>query len=715
MNRILIWSLSLSILAFGHTQDHPPKTTEILWDVWGVPHIYAENEEDLFYAWGWAQMKSHGNMLLESFGIARGRAAELWGEAYLESDRYIWSMSPPALLDELHEEIAAMPVEKAFIAGMNAYAEAHPESLNERLMAVLPFTTDDLLTGQGLYLSPQEIESFRERYLSGDGEVRLPPSFHRASNAWAIGPDRSESGNPILLSNTHLPWPALGDEAEAASGLEAILWFEAHLVTPELNFYGVGPVGAPAMVYGFNEYLGWTVTIPSLFDFVDFYELTLQEGDYLFDGEVRELEVETYTLKVLQEDGSYREEEVIHKRSLHGPIIAEREGHAVAVRVHEPATEELLSPQLWNMVRATNLDSFLEALEPQEMSALNLLYADREGNIMFTTAGFFPDRPEGPYDWGGLVPGDTSETLWQGRLPFEEMPTVINPTSGYLQNANEPPHTVTLPMQFTAADFPDDWPSPELWPRGQRSLQLITSQESFSKEEVMALKFDTHSLLADQVLDEVIELGLQHGSPDAQAAARVLEAWDRRFDADSIGALLFAFWAMHYEPNILAGAVFPEDAYRVPFDIERPLETPSGLADPAKATQALEYATTAVMASFGSLEVPWGAFFIFRVGDEQTPAFGGPPEGFGLFTANYSAPTPEGPLATVAGDTWVAVIEFGDTVQAQAVFSYGNTTDTGSPFFANQLALYAAKAYRPILFTRDEIEANLELHEELSR
>ncbi len=192
---------------------------------------------------------------------------------------------------------------------------------------------------------------------------------------------------------------------------------------------------------------------------------------------------------------------------------------------------------------------------------------------------------------------------------------------------------------------------------------------------------------------------------------QVLEAWDRSFEADSVGAVVFAFWAMNYEADILGGKRFPEEAFALAPDPTRPFETPMGLADPGKAVEALEFAARAVKQSFGSLQMPWGTFYNFRVGELSLPAFGAPPEAFGLFTPNFAAPTPEGPLATVAGDSWVAVIEFGDTITARAVLAYGNSTQAASPHMTDQLPLYANKQYRPVWLSREEVEANLEMRE----
>lgn len=682
-------------------------SAEILWDTWGVPHIFAGTEEDLFYAFGWAQMRSHGNLILEIYGRVRGRASELWGEEYLASDQYIWTIGAPLLAEQMSGESSMQDV---FVAGMNAYAAAYPDDLDDRLEAVLPLTGQDvvaqtLYTIYSFYAPADEIEGFRQQYLGSEeasgSASRVPPT----SNGWVIGPSRSASGNSILLANPHIFWPNM-------PGMEHLIPYEVHLVGPNLDFYGAALLGAELPSFGFNDHLGWTFT-STPFDVSDYYELTLVDDGYLFDGEVKAFDTQTHTLKVRQDDDTLREEPLVVRRSIHGPVIAEKGDKAVAVQL--PSLEFGDRVQPLEMARATNLDEFQAALELQQLTPLNFLYADREGNIMYTLAGMFPDRPEGGFDWSGVLPGDTPATLWRGMLPYSRMPRVVNPQTGYLQNANEPPWTTTLPSGLDPADYPADWPGFQMFPRAARSLEMITARDTFSMEDVMADKFSTHSLVADRVLDELIATAEQYGSPEAQEAVGVLANWDRTFDADSPGSVLFAFWAMQLEPNILGAAGFPEETYAVPTDPTRPFDTPMGLADPAAALAGLEIAARAVPEVFGSLYVPWGAFVHLRVGNQDLPGFGQGwgPFGFGSFTPNLALPQPDGALVTVYGDTWVAVVEFSDPVQAMAVMPYGNATQPGSTHVGDQLPLYAAKQYRPVWHSRAEIEANLELREVL--
>ncbi|MEJ2204367.1 MAG: penicillin acylase family protein, partial [Gemmatimonadota bacterium] len=264
--------------ACGRTTE-APTSDEILWDTWGVPHIYGSSEESLFRGAGWAQMESHGNLILRLYGEARGRAAEYWGEDYLESDLFLRTMGVPARGAEwLAGESEQMRKNlEAFADGINAYAEANLELIDDEVEVVLPVTAADVLahgnrvihftfvTGPGVVR--QARNALRAGIATGPIPLEAPLGPRAAgslgSNTWAIGPGRSASGNAMLLANPHLPWDGL------------FLFWEAHMVGPGVDVYGTTLVGVPGIAIGFNDRLGWSHTV-NTYDGADLFAVELE-------------------------------------------------------------------------------------------------------------------------------------------------------------------------------------------------------------------------------------------------------------------------------------------------------------------------------------------------------------------------------------------------------------------------------------------------------
>jgi len=262
---------------------------EILWDTWGVPHIFAQDEEALAYAFGWAQMHSHGDLILRLYAQARGRAAEVFGAEMLESDRYARTVGIPQRAAAWVEaqSIDFQRILDAFAGGMNDYAERHAHAISDDARAVLPISSVDVMghTHRVIHFT----------FVTWASEAPLEFwSDWPGSNGWAIGPQHSASGNALLLGNPHLRWR------------DIYLFYEAHFNTPSFDFYGTALVGFPALGLGFNDRLGWTHTV-NTYDGADLYELRLTDAGYLLDGDLREFETEGQIIAVREEDGSLRQ------------------------------------------------------------------------------------------------------------------------------------------------------------------------------------------------------------------------------------------------------------------------------------------------------------------------------------------------------------------------------------------------------------------------
>lgn len=680
---------------------------EILRDDWGIPHIYAQKDEQLAFGLAWSQMENHGNLILTLYGRSSAKAAELWGPDHLASDRHIWSMGIPQLASKHYAKLstAQRKTINAFASGINKYVEAHTTEFAAELKQVLPISGLDVTRyiAYTLYMPDENyLRGIIQQYLqpTSNSTATIPPPA-LASNGWAIGPKKSSSGKPILLSNTHFPWPN-------NPGYEKYVWHEAHMIGDDIDVYGVGLIGIPALTVGFNDKKAWTVTATNPFDIIDTYELSLTGNGYLYNNKIKEFETDTHKIKIKETDGSFTEETLIVRRSVHGPIIFSANGKALAIKTAIP--NNVAGTDLWNMARAKTKDEFLESMQDQNLPPLNILYADTTGNILYTIAGVLPDRSQLNVDSRGILPGDTSNTLWKGHVPFNKIPKVLNPETGYLQNSNQPPWSVTLPAVLDPNDYPKDWPKQKVTLRAASSIKMLNEKTQFSFNDVVVDKYSTHSELAERVLDDLIQLGQVSDKPLVQQAAMVLSNWDRNYNQDSQGAVLFTFWAMQLAPQIMQGTPFPEHLYAVPYNNDLPLSTPHGLADAQASLRALETAAN-IVNQFGSLYVPWGALFHFKLDNKDIPGFGAPGS-FGVFSANVGIPQ-NGQLNTITGDTWVFIVDFANPEKAQAVMSYSNATQAGSIHTSDQLDIYASKQLRNIYRSRASITVHLESRERI--
>lgn len=670
----------------GDGSDHP---AEILWDAYDVPHVYAAHERGLFAALGWAQARNHGNLLLRLYGEARGRAAEYWGPQHVASDRLVRTTGIPARAREWHsrQSPAFRACLDAFADGINHFAHLHSASLSEDCVRVLPVDAVDVIAHTHRVVNFSfAVDLAAVATLAGSADAPRRPT---GSNTWAIGPSRSASGNALLLANPHMPW---GDRFTC---------FEAHVVAPGISVYGHTLVGFPVLTMGWNENLGWAHAASACGGWT-LYELDSVGDAYRLDGELRSYEVEEQPLRVRRADGSADEFVLTVKRSAHGPVF-ERDGREFSLRVaglDRPGALE----QWWDMARATDLAEFEVALKRMQIPTFTVMYADREGHIMHLFNGQVPVRDGGDFDHSaGVVRGDTAAVIWTETHPYADLPRLVDPPTGWLQNANDPPWTNTLPTILDAADYPAYMAARgpvEL--RAQRSLRVLAGSASLTLDDLVGLKQSTEVELATRVLEPLLEAAVDTGRPAATAAAQMLAAWDGRADAGSRGAVLFAHWA---------AAMDRERMFAVPWHPGDPVETPRGLADPATAAATLERVAETVQSAYGALDVAWGEVFRLRSAQPPIPANGA--DSLGVLQELWFMPTGDGRFQAMGGDCWTAAVEFGDAVRAMVLTVCGNATQPERTSDV-QLELMARKDLRPAWMSREEVLAHLSSRETVS-
>ena len=675
---------AMILLALGGSASAAPGPRgEILWDSYGVPHVYGKDEAGVFFGFGYATAQNHGDVVVRLYGQARGRAAEYWGASEIESDKWV-------LANGIYERARAWYAKEpasfranldAFAAGMNAYAKAHPEALDPSVRQVFPITGVDVMAhGHRLmnyvYVAPQ---------------ARTMGNADAGSNAWAVAPKKSASGNTLLLANPHLPWAP-----------SQLTYFEADLNGPGIKMYGATQVGLPVLRFMFNERMGFTNTVNGILGATN-YELKLADGGYLYDGKVRPFTTSTTTFKVRQTDGSLKTETLELRSSVHGPVFTRTDGKTVALRVAGLDRPGGLR-QYWDMGKSKSFVDYQAIMNRLQVPSFNIVYGDREGHIQYLYNGILPKHADGDVaKWGGLVPGDTSKTLWTETHTYAELPKVIDPPTGYVQNTNDPPWVATYPQTIQARDYPaymaNNGP---MSLRAQQSSHLMADPQKITFDDFVVRKLTSHVLMTDRVLDELLAAAAESADPDVQAAAAVLKAWDRSVNADAKGALLFEAWARKF-----AGPNYISDAnYKVRWDATRPIDTPYGLKDPAAAVAMLKAAATEARASYGALDRPFGEVSRFALGKVDLPGNGGFGN-LGVFHVMTWSPLKDGKRTPVHGETWMSMVEFSKPIKAVGLMSYGNSTQPGSPHRSDQLEHLSQKTFRNLWTTRAEVEQNL--------
>ncbi len=674
-----------------------PGRTDILWDTWGVPHIFAPDEAGLFRAFGWAQMENHADLLLRLYGQARGRAAEYWGPAYVASDTTArtFDFAGQTHAWYAHQSPAFRRDLDAFAAGINAYAQAHRAQIAPNERVVLP-------------VSPYDVLAHTQRVLYTF--IALNSSCARAtplglklgaagSNGWAVGPTHAAGNRAMLLANPHLPW----------SDLFTVM--EAQLTGPTISAYGAALVGLPVLSIAFNDDLGWTHTVSTLVS-CTLYKLTLAGRGYRFDGRVRPFTVRTSTLVIRQPDGTLRHQTLVLRRAIQGPVVA-LHGQTLAVRTvavdQFPAYGVL--QEWWDMARAHSLAQFQQALARLQIPAFMVLYADRQGHIMSLYNGQAPERPQGDYAaWLGTVPGDTSATLWSTLTPYRDLPRVIDPPTGWVENANSPPWFTTYPAVLNPNTYPASLAPQYLTFREQRAISLLMGQPRLTLAQMIADKLSSRMELADRVVPALVAAARRYGTPLARQAADVLVHWDHTADATSRGALLFFAWIQQQQGAIDAGDTGP-GLFATRWQASQPLTTPRDLASPQTAAATLDGAARMLRGQGLALDTAWGQMVRLRRGRVDLPASGTYEDPYGSLRSLEFAPDKDGRYRSIGGDSFIAAVRFSTPVQARVLLTYGNASQPGSPHDGDQLRLYARNQLRTAWLTRAEVQAHLDMEE----
>ncbi|MEZ2345991.1 penicillin acylase family protein [Terriglobus sp. RCC_193] len=714
--------------ALAQSKYQPQKGSEILWDKWGVPHIFAKSTKDMFYLYGYAQTEAHGELLMHVMAGSRGRSSEIYGpgdgDRNLKTDRWVWLNEVPkrsALwLSEQTPEFRGYL--EAFAAGINAYAAKHPDRLSAEAKQVLPITALDVVQHTHHFVNFEFVAGSRLMDARNTETAALESPFaptnmdmQDGSNGWAIGPSHTTSGNAMLLMNPHL----------AMAGEQS--YFEAQLVAPGINLFGASQIGLPVMRFCFSDYVAITNTVNTNNGALQF-TIKEQDGGYLYDGKVLKYETAQYPFRVKQKDGSLTTEIVQVQKTVHGPIV--RRDNGIPIALYAAGLDKpFFLEQYWKMDTAHNLAEYQTQLKRLEVPMYNILYADRDGHIEYLFNANVPRRTGDWAMWTKPVDGSTSGTMPHGILSYDELPKQVDPASGYIQNSNQPPWDAAWPTMIDRAKYPAYVSSFFPLFRSDRALRMLSEDQKFTFDMLLQKKFSTRMEMADRMMDDLQSAVAQYGSPKAKKAAEILKNWDHAAEANSRGAFLFYVWAQKFiGPSVGMQTPKSMQNFAVPYKYDEPLTTPSGIKDPKLAAQMLDAAYDETVKTYGAPDRPWGEVMKFEINGQSDgntsaprgealngvslPGNGGPGN-LGIFRVITWGPLIDGKKTPVHGDGFTVALEFSKTgvKQAKTFVYYGESSQPGSPFHTDELPLAEKKQWRDVWRIRKEVLANLSSRE----
>jgi penicillin amidase len=556
----------------------------VLRDSYGIPHIYAENEKDLYHAVGFSMAQDRLWQMDLLRRVTQGRLSEILGKDLVNTDLLMRALR----IQEKSEKIIAgaspetMQALEAFSAGVNEYIRYYPLPPEFRILGYNPepwepiqsinligYMSWDLKSGwdseillhqlQGK-VSDEQIQqlipgmenhktaiypdfhlpviNIGETILSaGNNLEELGVQIFQGSNNWAVSGKKSKTGKPLLANDMHLGLMSPG------------IWYQMHQnVNGKLNVTGLVLPGQPFVIAGHNDSIAWGMT-NVMVDDIDFYAEKLNEDStkYLFDGEWKDLLIKTEIIKTKEGEDIKKTVKFTHR----GPIVNDfKKGAEIPLSIRWLGNEmsnEIRSVFLLN--RAKNWTDFRDAAKTFTAVSQNIVYADVAGNIGLQCSAGVPIRAGNGIQ---IYPGDSSKYDWTGLVPFEELPFEYNPERGYVSSANN-------------KTVPDDYPYYiSHWfatsDRIDRIREMLEEKQLLGIEDFEAMHRDVKAKKAEQITP-VFLAAIKSGTglnDTEKEALKKLEEWNFELTRESVAASLFEILYRKVCENLVKDDLSPE-------------------------------------------------------------------------------------------------------------------------------------------------------------
>lgn len=582
----------------------------IIRDQWGVPHIYGKTDADAVFGLLYAQAEDNFDLVELNFLEMLGRLSEVYGESRLYQDlqnRLIYD-TVAAQKDYANSPVWLRKLLDAAADGLNYYLQRNPDVKPRLINRFQPWYA--LLRTDGSIGATQTggltTRDMREIYPARNlGSSFLPIEqkgyleHHTGSNGFAVAPAKTANGNAILYINPHTSF---------------FFRPEVHMVSEEgLNAYGAVTWGTFFIYQGFNEYCGWMHT-SSYADVADLYEeKIIKKGEEIFqeyDG--RLLPVGTRLLPVrIKTPGGMTLEIFETFTTSHGPIVGSREGKWLSLKDNNRSMQSLM--QSWLRTKAKGFEDYRKVMEMRVNNSNNTVFADNKGNIAYWHGNFIPRR-KGGFDYSLPVDGSTSASDWLGVHEVKETVHVYNPATGWIQNCNSTPFTVSGSSSPEQEDYPEYMaPDGENF-RGIQAARLLDRMNQITLESMIdSIGYNRYLAAFEHLQPYLLRSYESLAARDSLRSGRMDEAialvrdWDRIPRKESVAAAIAIEWGY----RMLRQAAPPSNPYDQTNAL-RQMKSALELTTAQNAIRLFKETLDDIEARFGNWKMGWGMINRFQ-------------------------------------------------------------------------------------------------------
>jgi len=671
---------------------------EIIRDDFGVPHIYGKTDADAVFGLLYAQAEDDFKRIERNYIWAIGRLAEVEGEKAIYSDlrARLFMTIDQAKLAYRNAPESLKALCDAFAEGLNFYLATHPDvkpALLTRFEPWMPmFFSEGSIGGDIEQISVKGIEAFYGSRADKPDTTDIAMAEPSGSNGFAISGKLTKSGHAMLLINPHTSF-----------------YFrpEVHVVSEEgLNAYGAVTWGQFFVYQGFNENNGWMHTSTHV-DFIDEYlETIISRGEdlyYLYEGDELDVDVSPVTLKYRDGD-TFKFKTFPTFRTHHGPVTHMANGQWVTTRINWDPVNAL--QQSFIRSKTVNHEGFRSMMDMRTNSSNNTVYADADGNIAYYHGNFIPKR-DPSYDYSKPVRGSNKKSDWNGLHTVDETISILNPANGWIQNANSTPFTAAGEFSPKAENYPTYMaPDPENF-RGIHAVQVLTGQSDFTLDKLIEIAYDPYLPGFKGLISGLIDAYDKSRNPQRSLAKPIntLRQWDYRVSVDSAAMSLAHYYGMQY----LAEGTRPEGK-----SLMQTIEHFGNGSLRSERLKMFELAVEKLGADFGQWNTPWGDINRLQrlTGDIDLPVDDSQPSiPIGMASGRWGALAAFGArsvngskkLYGYRGNSFVAVVEFGDKVTAKSLLAGGQSGDPESAHFYDQAQPYAQGQFKDVAYYIEDV------------